>query len=137
MNIKDIKKIKKIIDRQKRTNACVFIYNIPKEDQEKIVNALTKEGVDAYTRMMLEYRLGSHLNIKNFKLNMLPALQGKTVIISELFTVKPSYNQVLIDFYKYKVPLLMLINGGTTMQELRELAAYRQVLTIEQDFNNL
>ncbi len=139
-----VKKINNIVERVIRKNALGVIYNCPKSDQSIIVNKLIEKykciaikGTDAFTSRMLQCRLGARLKIKNFTWQMLPMLEGKLVVINEADALKESYDKILIDFYKYKVPLLILMNGGTGMENLRGFQAYKRVFTIEQDYQKL
>ena len=133
-------KIKTIIERIVRKHAIGIIFNCPKNEQAKIIQTIPEKknikikGTDAYTSRMLQDRLGSILNIKHFTWDLLPKSEGRMIFIYEADLIKSSYNNVLLDFYKYKIPVLILMNGCGAMLNLRRLEAYKRVFTIEQDY---
>ena len=135
----------KIVERVLKNKAVGIIYNIPKGDEAILKNKLLDErkavilkGSDAYTAPMFLFRLSSTLKAKHLSFHMIPALiDGKLVAVTGADVIKTSYNRVLDDSFKYKVPILLLMNTDQSMREFRKLAAYRRVLTIEQNYQEL
>ncbi len=139
------RKVNNIIDRVIKRKAVGIIYNIPKTDEAILQNKLLDQkkavvirGRDAYTAPMFMFRLSSKLKIKNITFNQVAAfIEGKLITVTGADVIKSSYNRIIDDAYKYKVPLLILMNSDTTMKDFRKLKAYTKILTIEQDYNYL
>lgn len=139
-----MKKILSIIDRVRKRKAIGIIYNIPVDEEIKLEKKLIEEnhiivkGSYACRGAMLQYRLGIKLKLKHFRFCMLPGmLEGRIICIKGADTLKPSYSRVLDDFHKYKIPLLLLMNNDSSMNDFRKLGAYHRVFTIEQDYLTL
>jgi hypothetical protein len=134
-----------IINRIIKKKAVGIIYNVPKNDKAILNNKLLDEkkhlvihGKDAYTSAMFRHRLGRELKIKNLSFNMLPTLlDGKMITVIDADMIKDSYSLIFDDFFKYKIPLLLLVNKDTAMDDIRKLSAYTRVLTMEFDYTSL
>jgi hypothetical protein len=139
------KKIFGIVDRVIKRKAVGIIYNVPKIDEALLQNRLLDEhkvlpikGRDAYTHSMLLHRLSSKLKIKHIQFSMIPALiDDKIIMITGADMIKNSYNRILDESYKYKIPLLIIMNNETAMKDFRKFAAYQRVFTIEQNYKTL
>ena len=138
------KKMLSIIDRVRKKKAVGIIYNIPKNDQAVLQNKLLDQkhiiinGSDAYTSVMLLYRLQKILKVKRLQLSMIPGLiNGNIIVLTSADGIRSSYSKVLDDFNKYKIPLLILMNSDAPMKDFRKLGAYQRVLTIEQDYSTI
>ena len=138
------RKVLSIIDRVRKKKAVGIIYNIPKNDQAVLQNKLLDQkhiiinGSDAYTSVMLLYRLQKILKVKRLQLSMIPGLiNGNIIVLTSADGIRSSYSKVLDDFNKYKIPLLILMNSDAPMKDFRKLGAYQRVLTIEQDYQSL
>ena len=146
-----MRKVLSIIDRVRKKKAVGIIYNIPKNDQAVLQNKLLDQkhiiinGSDAYTSVMLLYRLQKILKVKRLQLSMIPGLinlpdgkaGGKIIVLTSADGIRSSYSKVLDDFNKYKIPLLILMNSDAPMKDFRKLGAYQRVLTIEQDYSTI
>jgi hypothetical protein len=140
-----MKKLLNIIERVRKAKAIGIIYNLPTQQaallQNKLLDnksAIAIRGRDAYTPPMLLNRLSYHFKIKRMSLSMLTTfIEDKVLLISEADMLKPSYNKVLEDLRKYKIPIVLLFNNGHAIKEFRKLPVYHKILTIEQDYNYL
>jgi hypothetical protein len=139
------KKMNHFVNRVIKQKAIGIIYNIPEPDSTILVHNLLDDkrhiavdAHDAYTSAMLRNRLSSMLKMKNISYSMLPSiLDEKMITVYKADVIKPSYSRVIDDFYKYKVPILFLMNSDTFMNDFRKFSAYNRVLTIEVDFTTL
>jgi hypothetical protein len=139
-----MKEVLSIIDRVRNKKAIGIIYNLPKHREAFLQNKLLDEkhivinGTDAYTAPMLLFRLGKKLNTKQLQIKMIPGLINENIIcITSADVIKSSFSRVLYEFYRYKIPLLLLMNSDTFMKDFRKLSSYYSVLTIEQDYSLL
>ena len=144
MTATTMKKVTSIIDRVLNKKAIGIIYNIPNNDEAQLQNKLLDDkhivvkGTDAYTAPMLLFRLGKKLNTKRLQTKMIPGLiNGNIICVTDADGIKNSFSRVLDDFHKYKIPLLILMHSNAPMRDFRNLGAYKRVLTIEQDYENL
>jgi hypothetical protein len=134
-----------IVNRIIKKKAVGIIYNVPKNDRALLQNKLLDEkkhlvvqGRDVYTSAMLKMRLGHQLKVKHLSYNMLPTLlDGKMITITDADMIKESYNKIFDDFFKYKIPLLLLVNKDAAMDDIRKLSAYTRVLTMEFDYSSI
>lgn len=138
------RKVNNIIARIKRKKAVGILYNMPEADQAALHNKLLDgkhivfNAQDAYTSVMLLYRLGSRLKMKGLSFDQLPGLiDGKIICITGADIIKTSFAKVFDDSHKYRIPLLLLMNNGSKMTDIRKLPVYRRIFTIEQDYKTL
>ncbi len=139
------KKIISIIDRVMKRKAVGIIYNMPKNVVAILQNRLLDEkkaivihGQDAFTSAMFIYRMQSILKIKHLSYNMIPTLiDSKMIMVTHADMIKSSFNKVISESFKYKIPILLLMNSDVAMPDFRKLKAYQRVFTIEQDFSKL
>jgi hypothetical protein len=139
------KNVLDIINRIIKKKAVGIIYNVPQIDKVILQNKFLDEkkhlvvhGRDVYTSAMFRNRLGTQLKVKHLSYNMLPTLlDGKMITIMDADMIKESYNKIFDDFFKYKIPLLLLVNKDTAMDDIRKLSTYTRVLTMEFDYTSL
>jgi hypothetical protein len=140
-----MKKLLGIIERIKKANAIGIIYNLSKQQAALLQNRLLDSrqvvvirGKEAYTPPMLMFRLKHQLKMKLLTIDKLTdLLDGKLILINEADMLKPSYNKVLEEFNRCRIPLILLFNNGHAVKNFRKLPVYNQILTIEQDYHYL
>ena len=137
--------INSIVKRVFRSKSVGVLYNIPLNEQFELEREFKNKnqfyvinGTGPFTANLFLKRIGLAEKITNPPFNMLPALvQSRMVVLIGCHSYTPSFSRILEELKSYGIPFFIMMSNEVSLKDFRELSAYNNVVTIEQDFKSL